>query len=35
MSKPCDNCIWLECEEYGKICPFYEEKTEEKEGDEE
>ena len=19
----CDECIWAECEEYGKVCPFY------------
>lgn len=25
MNKNCENCIWLECEEHGNICPFYEE----------
>lgn len=25
MNKHCENCIWLECEENGKICPFYKE----------
>ena len=24
MNKNCENCIWLECEEHGEICPFYE-----------
>lgn len=32
MSK-CDNCINIECEEHGVICPFYEEQ--EKEADNE
>lgn len=34
-NNPCDNCIELECENHGAVCPFYEKKTEEKEGKEE
>ena len=29
MNKNCENCIWLECEEHGNICPFYEEEEKE------
>ena len=33
MNKHCENCIWLECEENGKVCPFYEEQSEDDEGE--
>lgn len=35
MNKNCENCIWLECEDHGNICPFYEEDEEDMRGDKE
>jgi len=32
MNKHCENCIYLECEEHGEVCPFYD-VEEEKEGE--
>ena len=23
MNKHCEHCIWVECEEHGEVCPFY------------
>lgn len=31
MNKHCEHCIWLECEEHGVVCPFYEEDDNEQE----
>lgn len=33
MNKNCENCICFECEEYGVICPFYEEDETDTKGD--
>ena len=35
MNKHCENCIWLECEEHGQICPFYEKDEADMRGEEE
>ena len=35
MNRNCEECIYMECEEHGEVCPFYEEEQKENNNDNE